>query len=154
MIGRVIIISVAAVIGATLVFMFVPTVQQVPVNPDMPVFEQPNQWTPPTDKLPKMSEDRRRDRAEDLIGEPMQYISPGRLITAKSIIGRGPEAMERAMDECFLLTDEMLSARHFKEVQDLIDSGVPESEIGRPKVFKSQLQSCKNIAEAYNQTHG
>src|SRR5262245_19850919 len=150
MIGRVIIVTIAAFIGAGFVFMFVPTVQPVGVNPDMPVFKRDDEWTPRAgDLLPRMSEELRRDRARQLIGEPFRWLCPGRLINTKALIKRGPDAMEEAMDECYLLADEKLREQHFAAIQDQLDAGVPESEIGRPRISKTELQSCKNILDAY-----
>ena len=152
MVGRVIIIAAAAFLGVLIVLVSFTTVRPVAVNPDMPVFERTDTRESefPKAELPTMSEDRRRVRAAQLVDEPLQYVKSGRLLHPKSIKQKGVEALDRMMDECFMLTDETLFARHLKAIAKMDPSEVdPEPD----HVTKSQLRSCDNVAKVYAETH-
>jgi hypothetical protein len=153
--GRIIIIAAAIVVGVMIGLASFAVVRPVGVNPDMPVFERTD--LPPSDLsttrlLPRMSEERRRQRARQLVGEPMQYVAAGRLLHPTWIKRMGSEALDRMMDECFLLTDETLLALHLKAVAA---AKMDPSEVGHPldHVAKSQLQSCRNVVKVYDETH-
>ncbi len=154
MIGRFIIIAAAAFLGVLVVLTSMTTVRPVPVNPNMPVFKRTDTRESefPKAGLPTMSEARRRDRAAQLVGEPLEYLQSGRLHHPTSIKQRGIEALEQMMDECFLLTDETLLAQHLEAIAD---AEMDPSEVGHPldHVTKSQLRSCDNIAKVYDETH-
>jgi hypothetical protein len=152
MVGRIIIIAAAAFLGVLIVLVSFTTVRPVEVNSDMPVFERTDTRESefPKAGLPTISEERRRARAALVVDEPLQYVRSGRLLHPKSIKQRGVEALDRMMDECFMLTDETLFARHLKAIAKMDPSEVdPEPD----HVTKSQLQSCDNVAKVYAETH-
>jgi len=153
MIGRIIIVAAAAFLGALIVLVSMTTVRPVEVKSDMPVFKRPNTRESefPSSGLPTMSEDRRRNRAAELVGEPLEYVRSGRLLHPSWIKQEGIEGLERMMDECFMLTDETLLARHLKAIAN---EGMDPSEVGHPldHVTKSQLRSCDNVAKVYGET--
>lgn len=156
--GRFIIVAAAALLGVLIALLVMPaigpvevTVSPVAVNPDLPVFQRTDTLESefPKAGLPTMSEDRRRNRAAELVNEPLQYVRAGRLLHPTSIKQRGIEALERMMDECYMLTDQALFARHLKAVAMMDPSEVdPEPD----HVTKSQLRSCNNVAEVYAET--
>ena len=153
--GRFIVVAAAAFLGVLIALLLVPTVEvtvsPVKVNPDLPVFQRTDTLESefPKAGLPTMSQERRRNRAAELVDEPLQYVRSGRLLHPTSIKQRGIEALERMMDECFLLNDEALFARHLKAVAKMDPSEVdPEPD----HVTKSQLQSCDNVAKVYAET--
>lgn len=155
MMGRIVIIAAAVLVGVMVGLASFTVVRPVGVNPDMPVFERTD--LPPSDLsttklLPRMSEERRRQRARELVGETMQYIAAGRLHVPNAIRKRGSEALERMMDECFILTDARLFALHVKAIKasdmDPNDIGHSLDPLGKP-----QLQSCQNAMKVYDETH-
>ena len=155
MTGRVIIVAAAILVGVMIGLASFTVVRPAGVNPDMPVLERTD--LPPTDLsttklLPRMSEERRRQRARQLVGEPMQNVSAGRLLHPTWIKQNGSEALDRMMDECFLLTDETLFALRLKAIAA---ANMDPSEVGHPldHVSKSQLQSCENVVKVYDETH-
>ncbi|HET6157414.1 MAG TPA: hypothetical protein VFE34_03640 [Dongiaceae bacterium] len=83
--GRVLLIAIACVAGALVTWLFVPTIQPVGVNPDMPVFSRDDQSKPPANAQgavsPMMSAEKRRSRAEQLVGTPLKYVTSGRVLT-------------------------------------------------------------------------
>ena len=151
MIGRIIIVAAAAFLGVLIVLVSFTTVQPAPVNQDMPVFTHPDTRESefPSSGLPTMSQERRRQRASELVDEPLQYVRSGRLLHPNGIKQRGVEALDRMMDECFMLADETLFARHVKAMAKMDPSEVdPEPD----HVTKSQLQSCANVSKVYTES--
>jgi hypothetical protein len=47
-----------------------------------------------------LSEQKRRSRAEQLIGKPLKYITPDAVHSEAWYAERGKQVIERAMDEC------------------------------------------------------
>ena len=155
MTGRIIILTAAILVGAMIGLVSFSVVQPAGVNPDMPVFERSD--LPPSDLsttklLPRMSDERRRQRALQLVGKPMNHVFSGRLINPLALKKRGSKVLEEMMDECFLLTDETLLAMHLKKV---LAEKVDWSQVGYPKdrVLESQLRSCQNVVKVYDETH-
>ena len=112
--GRVLIIAIAALVGAIGTWFLVPTVQREPVNKDMPVFtydvdrpERPDAIDPPNSI---MSSEDRHERAERLIGKPLKYITPDAIRTEAWYTEQGRSVIERSMDECYLLLEYRRSA--------------------------------------------
>lgn len=151
MLGRIIIVAAAVFLGVLIVLNSVTTVRPVPVKQDMPVFKRPDtrELEFPSSGLPTMSDERRRQRAMELVDEPLKYVRSGRLLHPNWIKEEGIAGLERMMDECFMLKDEALFARHLKAIATMDPSEVdPEPD----HVTKSQLRSCDNVAKVYAQT--
>jgi hypothetical protein len=151
MLGRIIIVAAAAFLGVLVVLTSMTTVRPVPVNPDMPVFKRTDTRESefPSSGLPTMSEERRRQRASELVDEPLKYVRSGRLLHPTWIKQEGIKGLERMMDECYLLADETLFARHLKAIADMDPSEVdPEPD----HFTKSQMRSCDNVAKVYAET--
>lgn len=105
--GRVLIMAIACVVGALAAWLFMPTVQPVPVKRDMPVFE-PNaerEGREDTTVPWAMSNEKRRLRAEQLIGKPLKLIAPDVVHSEAWYREQGSQVIERAMDECYLLLE-------------------------------------------------
>ena len=113
--GSVIIIAVAVAMGALSVWFLVPTVPlakvaEVPVSSSLPTSKE-IKGKPVVSGAP-MSAEKRRIRAEQLIGEPFKYISKTEVYGKGWFTDQGVQAIERAMDECFLLADSDLFFEH------------------------------------------
>jgi hypothetical protein len=52
-----------------------------------------------------LSEQKRRSRAEQLIGKPLKYITPDAVHSEARYAERGKQVIERAMDECYLVQE-------------------------------------------------
>jgi hypothetical protein len=161
--GRVLIIAIACVIGALGTWLFVPTVQPVPVNPDMPVFKYDPDPAPKADttapKAGVITEEKRRLRAEQLIGKKMKYIVGDQVHAQSWFTEQGPPVIERAMDECYLLGDRDLYPRHLAVLAGEGDPGEPpsmEAILAADKAPMSikQGQNCIGAARAYAALHG
>src|SRR5262245_49321919 len=100
--GRVLIIAVAAVIGAMSVWLFTPTVRPAGVNPNMPVFKYDPDASPQEDTTAPppgvMSDEKRRARAEQLVGKKLKYATD-EVRDASWFAEQGVQVIERAMDE-------------------------------------------------------
>lgn len=151
MLGRIIIVAAAIFLGVLVVLTSVTTVQPAPVNQDMPVFKRTDTRESefPSSGLPAMSDERRRQRAAQLVDEPLKYVRAASLLHPNWIKQKGIEALERMMDECFMLKDEALFARHVKAVAAMDPS---EADPEPDYVAKSQLRSCDNVAKVYAET--
>ncbi len=146
--GRVIIIAVAVVMGALSVWFLVPAM------PLAKVADAPNSVDKPALSGGPMSAEKRRTRAEQLIGEPFKYISKDEVHGKGWFAGQGVPAIERAMDECHLMSDGDLFWQHVKATadSDLLEMDeeqqVAHFKSTRP-TFK-QLRNCVNAKRAYD----
>lgn len=158
MLGRIIIIGAAAFLGVLVALISFTRVTPVQPDPEMPVFGQKSNRTVSNDwngkPIPNLLDENRRARAEQLVGEPLIYITNGRVISVDWLVDKGPNAVQRAMDECFLLVDETLSAEH---VHALLEADLEDGELDESMGFQmsvSQWRSCENAAQAYEQIRG
>jgi hypothetical protein len=160
--GRVLIIAIACVIGALGTWLFVPTIQRVPVNPDMPVFNYDPDATPKADttapKAGVITEEKRRARAEQLIGKKLKYIVSDQLHTSAWFTEQGVQVIERALDECYLVTTYDLYAQHIEAISEA-DSGDDENadplaSFQKAQPSLTQAKNCLNVARAYKALHG
>ena len=157
---RVLIVAVACTLGALLTWLFVPTVQPAGVNEDMPVFTyNPDAEEPaPTESVAKngmLSEEKRRVRAEQIVGQPLQYITGKKVYSTEWFSNLGSQKMERAMDECFLITDPLLYMEHNQALHDE-DSGEDGDlpAVMMKQASLPQMLTCKNLFVAYFAAHG
>lgn len=152
--ARALIIAVAVLLGAASVWFLVPT-------PAATVADAPSSLPTSKDVASKpaysgspMSAEKRRTRAESLVGQPFKYVSKSEVYSASWFTDKGPQAIERAMDECAILTNEELFVRH---VMESADSSVTDTEdldvVDRLKSMRptfKQLRNCINAKIAYN----
>ena len=164
---RVVTILISCCAGAAAVWFLMPTIGAVPVNPDAPSFAQvaedaeaPNE---PVKKTAMLSAEKRRTRAEQLVGKKFKYITGEEIHSSEWFGALEPQQLERAMDECFLLTEPELSMQHAAalrdedvSMEDLVDRNDPvktmQQIMGGPSL--KQLQMCKNVFVAYWAAHG
>jgi hypothetical protein len=161
--GRILVIALACMVSALGVWLLVPTVGPVPVNKDLPAFEYDPDPAPKADttapKAGVITEEKRRLRAEQLIGKTMKYIVSSEVHSASWFTEQGSPVIERAMDECYLLSDPELYPRHVAALDGGEDPGeYPSMEAilaasSRPMTIK-QTQNCMGAARAYAQLHG
>ncbi len=102
-----------------------------------------------------MSAEKRRMRAEGLVGQKFKYISKDECSARAGSPSKGPQAIERAMDECAIMTNEELFVRHVMESADSIAHGYGRGS-GRAGALKAvrptfkQLRNCINAKIAYD----
>ena len=158
--GRVIIIAVAVVMGALSVWFLVPTVPlakvtEVPAPSSLPTSKE-IMGNPVVSGAP-MSAEKRRVRAEQLIGEPFKYISKTEVYSKGWFADQGVQVIERAMDECFLLGDSDLFFEHgaASSEGDIEDMDTEETQEHLKSIQPSfaQLRNCINANNAYNELY-
>ena len=158
--GRVVIIAVAVVMGALSVWFLVPTVPlakvtEVPVSSNLPTSKEII-GKPVVSGAP-MSAEKRRIRAEQLIGEPFKYISKTEVYSKGWFTDQGVQVIERAMDECFLLGDSDLFFEHVAATSqgDIEDMDTEEAQEHLRSIQPSftQLRNCINANLAYNELY-
>jgi hypothetical protein len=126
----------------------------------MPVFTyDPDAEGPsPTESVAKngmLSEDKRRLRAEQIVGEALQFITGNKVYGTDWFANLGTTKMERAMDECFLVTDPLLYMQHNEAIHDG-DSGEDDDlpAVMMKQASLPQIMTCKNLYVAYFAAHG
>jgi hypothetical protein len=159
--GRVLIITIAAVIGALGTWFFIPTVQSARINPDAPVFsgdagleEKENTTVPPKGV---MSDEKRRTRAEQLVGKKLKYITDGVVHSQSWFTEQGVQVIERAMDECFLVTTPDLYLEHISQVSegglDEVEDGDKLAALQKMQPTFRQIRNCAGVYRAYAALH-
>jgi hypothetical protein len=150
--ARVLIIAVAVLLGAAGVWFLVPTPAATGASGSLSTSQ--DVASKPTYSGSPMSAEKRRTRAENLVGQPFKYISKDEVYSASWFTDKGPQAIERAMDECAILSNEELFMQHVMEsadssVTDTEDLDVIEHLKSMRPTFK-QLRNCINAKIAYN----
>jgi hypothetical protein len=158
--ARVLIIAVAVLLGAASVWFLIPapvatvadTPASLPTSKDLPTVNEVAS-TPVLSGGP-MSAEKRRTRAEQLIGEPFKYISKDEVYSKGWFTEHGVQVIERAMDECFLLGNSDLFFQHVAATSDgaLVDMDPEEAKEHLKEIQPSfsQLRNCINANRAYN----
>ena len=149
--GRVIIIAVAVVMGALSVWFLVPAMPLANVS-DAPSSKE-TVGKPALSGGP-MSAEKRRTRAEQLIGEPFKYISKDEVHGKGWFAEQGVPAIEHAMDECYLMSESDLFWQHVKATadSDLLEMD-EEQQVAHFKTTRptfKQLRNCVNAKRAYD----
>jgi hypothetical protein len=157
-VGRVFIIVVAAVLGAAGTWMFIPTAQLAPANTSTAALSQDSaDSNEEAAKTPKMTEAKRRMRAEQLIGNPLKYITRDEAHGVNWFRERGEQALERAMDECYLLTNAGLYLQHIEALADEADienaKTNPGAVVEKFRPTFTQMSSCANARIVYGELH-
>jgi hypothetical protein len=102
----------------------------------------------------------RRVRAEELIGDSMRYIGGKPVRSADWFRDRDRQTIERAMDECFLLTDMELYLRHTSTLRREGELEIPEGASAQERAAAmltppaSDVLTCKNAYVVYYEMHG
>ena len=153
---RVLTIAVACIAGAAATWMFVPTDHLAGMGgisfssaEAEPAAQQEARLT-----TPMIGIDERHERAEKLVGEDLKYITGGDDVHDVAWFQNlGPKGIERAMDECALVTDKLLYNAHWIALH-----GDPAADLDPAKVlampYPSDLVSCRNAFAAYYAMHG
>ena len=162
-------IVLPALLGGALVWFFAPTFlgpQPVPVNPDLPSFSQitdEDLQKKPAKKTTMMSGEKRRSRAEQLLGKQFKYVTGNDIRSADWFSALEPQQLERAMDECFILSEQDLAMKHAAALRGDDEDAFPAINredsaetvaqlMGSPNM--TQLRICKNVFVAYWAKHG
>jgi hypothetical protein len=165
---RALVIVMACIAGAAAVWLFTPRITPVPVNPDLPSFSQITDEdaapAKPARKTTMMSGEKRRTRAEQLIGEPLKYITGENTRSPEWFSALDVPQLERAMDECYLLTEPELAMQHAAALREEGDDPVAALAEGGDKTKAmldlmgapniKQVMTCKNVFVAYFDRHG
>jgi len=153
---RVLIGVLAAIVGASGTWFLVPTSQMSSIGSDTPVLARTS-----APRNPVFSEEVRRERAERLIGDDLRYITRDTVHSTSWFNEQGEQAIERAMDECFLVTEPELYLQHVSATSDQSDEDASEEAKGDPMTKMAsfqpslkQIQNCANAARAYSALHG
>jgi hypothetical protein len=158
--GRVLVVAIAAVIGALGTWFFVPT-DLVEIHASgsaqasKPAAQQQANGTAPRNSV--ISNEKRRQRAEQLIGDELKYATGDRVYSADWFRDQGEQVIERAMDECFLVTETDLYLQHRAALSDEDRGDVAGNDpmamaAGFKPSFK-QIQNCANVYRAYSALH-
>src|SRR5215813_5872829 len=126
--GRVFIVLVACIAAAVGTWLLTPTIQPVGPNSDMPVFSrdgdtQPAAKTKTVSRFDLMSKKQRYARAEKLVGKNLKYMRKDVVRSVAWFTNQGPDVVEVAMDECYLLVGENLYAEHLQALSGDDDGG-------------------------------
>ena len=149
--ARVLIIAVAVLLGAASVWFLVPTSAATVAGAS----NSKDVASKPAYSGSPMSAEKRRMRAENLVGQNFKYISKDEVFSSSWFTEKGPQAIERAMDECAIITNEELFIQH---IMASADSSVADSEedldvVNHLKAMRptfKQLRNCINAKIAYN----
>ena len=139
--GKILIIAVAAVVGAVATWFFVPTMQ-------------PSAAPGSAMQLEPINMEERRARAAKLIGKPLRYLTDDFARDFNWFWKQGPDAIDIAMDECELLMDGDLFARH---VAAMAEQGItvkqgPFSNFANPPL--AQAKTCTDLTDGYSRLIG
>jgi hypothetical protein len=151
--ARVLIIAVAVLLGAASVWFLVPMPAATDASASLPTSK--DVASKPVYSGSPMSAEKRRSRAESLVGQDFKYISKDEVFSASWFTDKGPQAIERAMDECAIITNEELFVRHVMESADssLTDTEEDLDVVNHLKAMRptfKQLRNCINAKIAYN----
>jgi hypothetical protein len=131
--GRILIVVMACIAAAVGTWFLTPNIQPVGPNPDLPAFSQDADAEPATKtksvgKFDLLSKKQRYARAEKRVGKTLKYMRKDTVQSVAWFTDQGPDVVEVAMDECYLLVDENLYAEHVQELNggsDDADSDEP-----------------------------
>ena len=153
--ARVLIIAVAVLLGAASVWFLVPTSAATIGRAPSSLPSSKDVASKPVYSGSPMSAEKRRTRAENMVGQNFKYISKDEVFSASWFTEKGPQAIERAMDECAILTNEELFIRHIMASADssLTDDEEDLDVMAHLKTMRptfKQLRNCINAKIAYN----
>ena len=150
---RILIVGFACILGATVVWLFVPTAQFAPASTNATESASSSR----TVGTPGISPEKRRTRAEQLVGDSLRYISKDEKRSVGWFRKLDEQVLERAMDECYLLTDPDLYLQHVGELADDVDMANVETDpalvIEKFRPTFTQLASCANARIVYGELH-
>ena len=104
-----------------------------------------------------MSSEDRRERAEQLLGKPLEYITPDVLRGEAWYAKQGRAVVERAMDECYLLLEYHQYAHEdvpADEQAELAEGGWGEDVLAVPTPTTQQTAHCLGVYRACFAMHG
>jgi hypothetical protein len=151
--ARVLIIAVAVLLGAASVWFLVPTsaatVGGAPSS--LPSSKEVASYSGS-----RMSAEKRRMRAEGLVGQKFKYISKDEVFSTSWFTEKGPQVIERAMDECAIITNDELFVQHVMASADSSASDTEEDldvikHLNATRPTFKQLRNCVNAKLAYNE---
>jgi hypothetical protein len=150
---RILIVGLACIVGVAVVWLFVPTAQFAPASTNA----TESATSSKTVGSPGISPEKRRTRAEQLVGDSLIYISRDEKRSVGWFRQQDEHVLERAMDECYLLTDPDLYLQHVEELADDVDIANvetdPASVIEKFRPTFTQLSSCANARIVYGELH-
>jgi hypothetical protein len=154
---RVLTVAIACIAGAAMTWVLVPTEQMSSMGVGPAEAEaEPEAATQQQAQLttPMIGIDERHERAESLVGEELKYITGGDTVHDVAWFrSLGAKGIERAMDECALVTDKLLYNAHWLAMHGDPNADVdPATVLAMP--YPADLVSCKNAIAAYYEMQG
>ena len=95
--------------------------------------------------------------AEQLVGKQLKYITDDEVHTTGWFNDQGVQVIERAMDECYLVTNYDLYLEHLSEVSegglDEVADGDKMAALRKLQPTIKQALNCANVHRAYAALH-
>jgi hypothetical protein len=157
---RVLAIAVACIAGMAVTWFLVPTSYVTAGVGNEAEASADDPADGPQIKTPMMSAEKRRTRAEQLIGASMKYLDGKAVRSVDWFRDRDRQTIERAMDECFLLTDMELYVQHAAALRREGEIEIPEGASAQERYAAmmtppvSDVLTCKNAYVVYFEMHG
>src|SRR5262249_9024156 len=138
-------------------WMFVPAMQ-----PAMPMFSSApfsRESAVPDSKGAKpkydlMDEELRRGRAEKLIGRTLTYARKDSVYDVAWSARQESDMIEQAMDECYLILDPTLYARHLIALGVIDQVGGDQATQDALAPTSAQRRNCVSVLRAYGRLNG
>jgi hypothetical protein len=135
--------------------------QRVEPNSDAPAFSDSPDSQPATEKkaagkFDLMSKEQRYARAEKLVGKNLKYMRNDAIRSVDWFTRQGPDVVDVAMDECYLLVDGELYTQHIQALKADDDEsgseGIAGLAVGQPTM--EEERNCLSVFRAYAKLHG
>lgn len=145
--ARPVTIAVSAACGMVLMWLAMPVLRPAWENPDQPAFSDLRKFTAPPEgdaaamKRYEALEEKRRARAETLIGDRLRIITPEERRSPEWFIEQGARVVQRALNECYLVLHHDLYARYVE--------ALGEDEIESSTRYSPNLKQRTSCANAY-----
>lgn len=155
--GRILVVAIACIFGAAVTWMFIPTTHVAGMlQGSSAVASSGGSAAKPGTKTPTppMSEDKRRARAEQLFGKTLKYAT-NEVRSRSWYAEQDVQVLERAMDECYIVTNMDLYLQHMSQVSDGgdVDTSDKNAMIRSMQPTFRQVRNCANVMLAYADLH-
>lgn len=145
--ARPVTIAVSVACGMVLMWLAMPILRPVWKNPDQPAFSDLHKFTAPPEgdaaaiKRYEALEEKRRARAETLIGDRLRIITLDERHNSEWFVAQGAKLVQRALNECYLLLHHDLYARYVE--------ALGEDEVEGRARYGPNLKQKTSCANAY-----
>jgi len=145
--ARPVTIAVSVACGMVLMWLAMPALRPGWQNPDQAAFSDLHKFTdPPEGDAAAMEryeamEEKRRARAETLIGDRLRIIVPEERRSTEWFVAQGAKVVQRALNECYLVLHHDLYARYVE--------ALGEDEVEGRARYGPNLKQKTSCANAY-----